>query len=93
MKEISLGGRIFIDVERLVFYFWKYMSPATLFLNQVRARITTQGGWSRRARFPETYQREAPQKRVFLITREDRRFAVVANNFVEADNHLTILLA
>lgn len=67
------------------------MTPATIFLNQVRLRIATQGGWSRRARSPETVKSEVPQKRVFLITREDRRFAVVANNFVEADNRLTLL--
>ena len=69
------------------------MTQATIFLNQVRARIAVQGGWSRRARSPETYQRVEPSKRVFVITREERRFAVVADNFVQADNRLTRLLA
>lgn len=30
MKEILLGERIFIDAERLVFYFWKYMKTFIL---------------------------------------------------------------
>jgi hypothetical protein len=63
------------------------------FLIQVRSRIAVQGGWSRRVLHPSALVRcEAPQRRVFLITREDRRFAVVADNFVEADNRLTTLL-
>jgi hypothetical protein len=93
MKEILLGGRIYIDLGVRRFYFWKYMNPNP-FLTQVRARIAMQGGWSFRVLHPSALVRcEAPQRRVFLITREDRRFAVGAYNFLEADNRLTTLLA
>jgi len=63
------------------------------FLNQVRRRIADQGAWSKRAMFPQTRQRVKPEQRVFLLSREDRRFVVVAKNFVEADNRLSALLA
>lgn len=69
------------------------MTQATIFLNQVRARISEQTNWSRIARFPYSYKHKERQKRVFVITREDRRFAVVADNFTQADNRLTSLLA
>lgn len=72
--------------------FRNQMTQATLFLNHVRSRIAEQGNWSRTARFPKTYKRVERQKRVFLLSREDRRFAVVATNYAEADNRLTALL-
>lgn len=61
------------------------------FLKDVRARIARQGNWSRSALFPVTHKRER-QKRVWIITRDDRNFAVVANNLIEAATRLTILL-
>jgi hypothetical protein len=63
------------------------------FLNQVRRRIAATGGWSRLCLFPREKQRVKPSQRVFLLSREDRRFVVVAKNFLEADNRLTATLA
>lgn len=62
------------------------------FLTEVRRRITDQGAWSKRALFPKTKQRVQPAKKVFLLSRGDRRFVVVAKNFVEADNRLSATL-
>jgi hypothetical protein len=63
------------------------------FLNHVRRRIAATGGWSKRTLFPTAKHRVQPQKRVFLMSRDDRRFVVVAKNFLEADNRLTATLA
>ena len=62
------------------------------FLNQVRRRIAVTGGWSRLTLFPRAKVPVQKAKRVFVLTREKRRFVVVASNFAEADKRLTATL-
>lgn len=63
------------------------------FLDQIRHRMAVTGGWSRLCFFPQAQARQQPPKRVFVLERENRRFAVVAKNLAEADTRLTATLA
>ena len=64
-------------------------NPAIL---PIKERIKTQGRWNARALFPQAKRkREKPPTKVFIITRDERRFAVVASNKVEAENQITDL--
>lgn len=62
------------------------------FLKHVASHVKANGGWSRSSMKPKAHAKSpAPDKKVFVVEREGRRFAVVASNFVEADNRLTAL--
>lgn len=51
--------------------------------------------WSESALFPaaprRVHRKFRPSGKVFVITRDERRFAVVASNFVQADNRISAL--
>jgi len=55
-------------------------------LAPIKERIATAGKWSDGALFPKAARKRKKAVRVFIIAREDRRFAVVAANFAAADN-------
>lgn len=61
-------------------------------LAPIKERIKTQP-WSADALFPTEAKRRKmqPAKKVFCVLRGDRRFAVVAKDFVEADHQITNL--
>ncbi len=63
------------------------------FLKHVASHVKANGGWSRASMKPKAHTKSpAPDKKVFVIEREGRRFAVVATDFVAADNRLSTLL-
>jgi hypothetical protein len=54
-------------------------------ISTIKRRIRQQKAWSRRALFPN-YKRDAIHpSRVYLVTRNERRFAVVAQSKREAE--------
>ena len=61
-------------------------------LDPIKQRIKTQP-WSADALFPAEAKRRKmqPSRKVFLIVRDSRRFAVVAADHVEAENQITNL--
>lgn len=66
------------------------MNPA---LVPIKHRIATQGAWSQTALFPQAKHRAKREgRKVFIIPCDERRFAVVASDYVEASNRLTTLL-
>lgn len=77
--------------------------PRNPALVPIKERIATVGGWSERALFPSAKAHRRTSRRVFVISRFEvdqhdarqmnhRRFAVVAADFVQADNRITALL-
>ena len=59
----------------------------------IKERIKSQGRWNATALNPTEAKRRKmqPAKKVFCVLRGDRRFAVVAKDFVEADHQITNL--
>ena len=54
-------------------------------ISTIKQRIREQEAWSRRALFPN-YKRDVMQpRRVYVITRNERRFAVVAQSKHEGE--------
>jgi ABC-type hemin transport system substrate-binding protein len=54
-------------------------------ISTIKQRIRQQKAWSRRALFPNFRRDVIHPRRVYLITRNERRFAVVAQSRTEAD--------
>lgn len=54
-------------------------------INTIKRRIREQKAWSRRALFPNFKRDVIQPRRVYLVTRNDRRFAVVAQSKHEAE--------
>lgn len=62
-------------------------------LDPIKERIKSQGRWNATALNPTEAKRRKmqPSRKVFLIVRDSRRFAVVAADHVEAENQITNL--
>lgn len=54
-------------------------------ISTIKRRIREQKAWSRRALFPNFKRDVIQPRRVYIITRNQRRFAVVAQNKREAE--------
>lgn len=66
--------------------------PRNPALVPIKERIAIVGGWSDRALFPSAKVRKARQPRkVFIIRRETRHFAVVAATLAEAEQRIDAL--
>ena len=54
-------------------------------ISTIKRRIRNQKAWSRRALFPNFKRDVIHPRRVYLITRNERRFVAVAQNKAEAE--------
>ena len=54
-------------------------------ISTIKRRIREQKRWSRRALFPNFKRDVIQPRRVYLITRNERRFAIVAQSKNEAE--------
>ena len=54
-------------------------------ISTIKRRIREQNQWSRRALFPNFKRDVIQPRRVYLVTRNERRFAVVAQSNREAE--------
>jgi hypothetical protein len=62
-------------------------------LDPIKERVKTQGRWNTTALYPTEAKRleMQPRQKVYIIERDDRRFAVVAPDRIAAENQITNL--